>query len=586
MNGPLVIDVSKLSLLHKAASSAPMREETARLRQVQAVAEEPVDPSIDHRYLTAKGLRDRQGLLDAQRRGLHAVEQFGALVGLIKCGGGKALLSYLVPHAFQIHGIRIKRPLLLLPANLRETQQVEYSARLPHFRVCRDLHLMSYEELSNPRSAYTMKQLAPDLIIADEAHKLADPKSTRTMRLARYLKRNPGTRFVPMSGTLTGRAIQEYAHLLAWALGDRSPLPLKWTELQAWGVVLNARRPGSPPPKKQAFERFCFGIGGPLVATQDDARRLYRERLRSTPGIVSTEDAGSGATLLVRAVPTMLPDVVLDALDTLDELWRRPDGEELPGPLDVARCREQLRQGFFYRWAWPDGIADEDWLEARSDWHRAIRAIVRLGREGIDSPKLVRDALLDGSLEQWVSTTRTFPHALVDELYRAWEAWQPESLKPEPPTEAIWLSEFMIDDVCRWSLDALHAKRRALIWYSTNELAEVLQANGVPVCWPGAEPDEALPVVAVSIASHGTGKNLQAWSANLVTGWPPSGRRIEQLIARTDRHGQQADEILIEFFDHDVDRFHDCVSDARYIADTTGNAQRILFATLLGDLRR
>jgi hypothetical protein len=49
-----------------------------------------------------------------------------------------------------------------------------------------------------------------------------------------------------------------------------------------------------------------------------------------------------------------------------------------------------------------------------------------------------------------------------------------------------------------------------------------------------------------SIASNAEGRNLQGWSNNLITSCPPNGSQIEQLLGRTHRDGQEADEVNVE----------------------------------------
>ncbi len=93
--------------------------------------------------------------------------------------------------------------------------------------------------------------------------------------------------------------------------------------------------------------------------------------------------------------------------------------------------------------------------------------------------------------------------------------------------------------------------------------------------------DASGPIIA-SIASHGTGKNLQhQWSDNLVTAVPASGLTWEQMLGRTHRQGQKADEVTCHLYLHTdgvIDSWHRALGDAAYLQDTLGTPQKLLNA--------
>jgi len=81
--------------------------------------------------------------------------------------------------------------------------------------------------------------------------------------------------------------------------------------------------------------------------------------------------------------------------------------------------------------------------------------------------------------------------------------------------------------------------------------------------------------------AHGTGKNLQKWSENLLTYFPSNGSILEQLIGRTHRPGQEADEVNVMYFNQhrSVNKQIDkALEISRYIQDTQGNRMKILSA--------
>jgi hypothetical protein len=92
------------------------------------------------------------------------------------------------------------------------------------------------------------------------------------------------------------------------------------------------------------------------------------------------------------------------------------------------------------------------------------------------------------------------------------------------------------------------------------------------------------PAIIASIAAHSEGKNLERYSRNLVVAPMTSGKAWEQLLARTHRHGQQADEVVCEVFLHIPelrDSFEQARSDARYLEDTYGNRQKLNYADIV-----
>ena len=83
--------------------------------------------------------------------------------------------------------------------------------------------------------------------------------------------------------------------------------------------------------------------------------------------------------------------------------------------------------------------------------------------------------------------------------------------------------------------------------------------------------------------SHGKGHNLQRYTRNLMVAMPGAGDLWEQLIARTHRFGQTADEINVEMYVHCrelFEAFENARSDARYIEDSTGQVQKLNLATI------
>jgi hypothetical protein len=316
-------------------------------------------------------------------------------------------------------------------------------------------------------------------------------------------------------------------------------------------------------------------------------RSGFRRRLVETPGVVATEEGALGTSLVIHALKPLVPTLVTDALVKLRTRWEIA-GEELTNALDVSRVGRQLSSGFFYKWVWPmeirpDGSPDVEWLTARAAWHKEIREIIKLSRKGLDSPFLVTKAVLDG---KYRSEAYAEWHA-VKERYAAY----PNGL---PPRESVWISEFLVDYTISWIEKHATKTEPVIIWCGWTELAEKVAAKGGYPHFGGganASRDIALvnakktPVIVASIKAHGTGKNLQAFCQNLILNLPSGGADVEQLLARTHRPGQEADEVSAYVLLHTLemeDALRTALEDATRTESTTGQKQKLNYARRVG----
>jgi len=124
---------------------------------------------------------------------------------------------------------------------------------------------------------------------------------------------------------------------------------------------------------------------------QEVVRGAFRRRLVETPGVVATEESAIGTSLVIQAQRPIVPAEVQVKIRDVRNRWEI-DGEELVDALSVARIARQLAAGFYYRWEWPGGVKDEEWLSARREWNREVREILKLSRKGLDSPMLIANA--------------------------------------------------------------------------------------------------------------------------------------------------------------------------------------------------
>lgn len=531
-----------------------------------------ISPTVDVeavslRYLTPAGLAAGVRLRPAQARALEALRLYRGLLGPIGTGHGKSLITLLAPVAFGA-----KRPLLLIPANMRVPLTNERQKFSEHWRLAENLTVLSYSMLSVESGANALENLAPDLIIADEAHNLRHLTSARSKRLIRYFQAHPETRFAALSGTLTARSVKDYAHLAELALREGSPLPLERFDLEGWSRILDSDQEPQGPTDYLLYQALLPEWRNLNAERRAVARKRFSERLNVTPGVVATSDASVGASLLFEEIDVPPCDITRGALKELEKTWTRPDGEELPDAMSTARVGKQLSIGFYYKWAWPGGQPDLDWLTARNRWAAWVRFILLQGRADLDSPLRVRKALEAGRL--------------VDPRGRALlEAWAAQEHKPEPDVEPVWLSDVVIRRAVQWAVQRLEDGVGGIVWYHERAVGERLAAYGLPLYDAGRDApvawDEA-PVFAASITAHGTGKNLQPWAHNLILSWPASGSTAEQLISRTHRAGQKADEVYIDYIAHTrylKFALFQSQRDARYIEASLNTPQRICYGS-------
>lgn len=545
-------------------------------RLIELPIEEPMDGEASARAYTALYSRTPHAptmtLRPIQGQMLAEAKRAGGLVAMAACGEGKTLTSLLLPSV-----LGAQRPLILLPAAMRaqyEGDRVTYGS---HWHLV-DMPCMSYEGLSSPSQVTRLRELAPDLIICDEAHHLKNLASARVKRLEAYLL-SSGALFCALSGTLVSRSVREYGHLLNYALGVWSPLPRTNDLIDVWAQVIEE---GTATPKQRAVHDAS------AWRFDTDPSEALHKRLRSSRGVVITKSQEVGASLVIErrdyrhsaklrdSIARLLEsqDVVsatshvldVDALDSVlasRDLWTPKDAV-------FSRVWGQLAMGFVYVWDWGERAPDTEWVEARRAWSSAL--LWGMERCGYDSEALLRRAVEAGEVRH---------KRLVDAL----TTWREVEGRPPPFTREIWVDDSWITDVVSW---AQSRQEPPIIWCNAGAVARKLaEMTQWPVYGGGKEASERLEAAKhtahpciMSIASHGTGKNLQAWGDQIVAHPLAHPARWEQMLARTHRPGQQRDEVKCTVYRHGMfgRAYRRAVDNASYVLETTGQKQRLTYA--------
>ncbi len=518
-------------------------------------------------------------LRPVQALALHDAGTEGGLFGPIGVGEGKTLVTLLLPIV-----LGAKRPLLLLPAGLIEKTRREWLGPAAagkivlgkHWRIPTSLRIFSYDMLGRVQSADELETYQPDAIICDECHKLKNRRAAVTRRVAKYMYARPQTKFCGLSGTVMNKSLTDFAHILLWALKDRAPVPINREEIDEWAEALDEPRGGGwefDGRAPGALLELCEPKERSAPSLRQAARLGFRRRMTETPGVVATVGEGEhvDCSIYVRGiVHKVSPATEANFLhlrgDGTDRHpgWQTPDDWELMSGVDVWRHAQELALGLHYAW---DPRPPKDWMGARKEWSKFVRGVIANGRT-YDSELHVANACdagdLDGSaLERWRRVRPTFT----------------------PNVVAVWHDDSALEACRAW------AKKPGLVWTEHDLFARRLsEVSDLPYFGAGGLDEagryieDSLPGTSAiaSIDANREGKNLQGlWSRNLLVCPPPSAAWQEQLIARTHRPGQKADEVIIDVLlgcRENFDAMQRALQGARAIQDTTGKVQKLLLS--------
>lgn len=502
-------------------------------------------------------------LRPVQAQALFEAHDYQGLFGPIRVSGGKTLISLLAPIVLEA-----QRPMLIVPAALIEKTRTEARKLAQHWKLPTFLHIVSYQALGRVSGADTLEKLNPDLIVCDEAHKLKNKRAAVTKRVARFLHNRPDVKFIALTGTISKRSLHDFAHLLAWTLKLRTPLPRHYHELEAWTLAIDERPNAIVPP---------LHPGAILkLATEEDtgeptqrARTAVRRRINDTPGVVTASGEGCNVSLRVQGHVVPTTESTAKAFDTLRGKWETPDGWPLSDGFAIWRHARELALGFFYKWS---PRPPDEWLEARKKWSAFCRKVLKDNRRNLDSEMQVALACVE------------HPEWYGDEEYKAWVAIR-NSFKPR--TVAVPFDDSVLAYCAHWA-----SKHGGLIWCEhidfSNRLSEMtglpyFAGEGLDAAGNSIEDFDG-PCAILSIEANREGRNLQRFSRNLVVSPPQQGDRWQQLLARTHRDGQESDEVIcdvvISCVEH-VDAMRIARSDAQYQEDITGDHQKLLLADVV-----
>lgn len=484
-------------------------------------------------------------LRQEQANALQALKDTGGLFAPMRVGSGKTLVTLLAPTLMQS-----QRPVLIVPASLREKTKREFKTYFKDWHV-RLPEIISYEALGRVQYEHKLQELKPDLIILDEAHRARNFTAACTRRIHRYITQEAPV-VLALSGTLMTTSLMDYHHLSLWTLGDKSPMPMPRGMAERWSYELDDSVP------------FFNQTQAPVDLSS--IPNGFHEHFRTRDGVVPTQGIDCPAGITIEPWVTDLPDALRDVIKDVELTNMRPDGEMLD-EYDLPDCLCQLAMGFYYRW---DPEPPEWWLVPRRAYNAYVRAVLDEHIDGFDSPLMVVNAL-DNPAAVIQPPEADRGRALL-------KVWRSVQDKFEPNTVPVWLTDEVLRRV------ATKTQPGTLIWIKHQAAGHMLEQLGVPYYGAGTHPEDAKPgsTIALSIPAHSTGKNLQAWSSNLVLHPPANADLWEQLIGRTHRAGQKADEVDVKYLS--VVDYHTRVmkrvrNEARKLSEASGFPYKLEMAT-------
>ena len=411
--------------------------------------------------------------------------------------------------------------------------------------------------------------------VVHNCHMLKNRRAGRTRRVMRFMREYPETRFVGVSGTVMKGSLQDFAHLLRWALKGASPIPLTDEEVKAWADAIDEKV--NPLGRRRPGALLNLGPSSPAADGVTRARRVFQSRLLETKGVVaSSRTDGVTCSLRVSAleyqpapiteqhVGNMLHGLQENGVYTILP-WTTPDGWTFSQAIELRMYLRQLALGFHSVW---DPRPPSEWISARRGWAVFVRETLANSRT-LDTELQVANAVDVGRFGEQ-----------AQEILGAWRVAR-DTFKIQP--KDVWHDDSALQACVRWM-----EHEKGIVWcehrFFARRLAQIsghtyYGANGMTDGGQSITDVKAGKAIIASVQANGTGRNLQMFSSNLITSCPPGAQTAEQLIGRTHRDGQEADtvtvDILIGCREH-YDSFQRALDGARAAADTLGHMQKLL----------
>ena len=511
-------------------------------------------------------LDPRESLRPWQGQILHEAIMVGGVYAGAPVGLGKTLLGRLA--GVVLDG---KRVALIIPGGLRpDTQAMHRQYYGKWVPVPGGITIVSVDELARLENEDYLERMQFDTLIIDEADALKNPRSAAVKRIGRYVGK-----YLPnvcaWTGTPGRKSITDFAHILVWCLKDKAPVPLKRSEVEFWGLAIDEvsgyRAKARPHPG--ALERLG---GGTEI---DGVREAFQRRLHETPGVVIVDGDSCDQPLNVRQIVAPPSTKLEQHFKVFRTEHVTPDGWALSDSLSVYRHAGELGTEMYLRWNPRPPLW---WSGPRKNFCSFVRAEVDADR---------------GDTE--LAVIRANPHEEVV------EAWLDVRDKFTPNSEPVWIGDGVLRMCAEWFAAAPRTADvgGSVVWCWTVAFGEALEvmtgfryygAGGYDrfgahlselPCYGRA--DREAPPIILSGQANLRGRNLQAWTRNLIVTPPRSAKYLEQMFGRTHRQGQTRPvtvDVLMTSGDT-FDGFESSLAEARFGKAVFGITQKLLRAGIV-----
>ena len=544
------------------------------------------NPELPRRiaYLTSvlKTPRGAQTLRPAQAAALWELYEVGGLFAPMRVGSGKTLITLLAATLLQA-----RSPLIVVPASLREKTYADAREYAKDWRIA-PFNLLTYEEIQQKKGGVRLINLAPDLWMFDEVQYIKDRKAKRTRKIRKaidFWRHRQRIIVGGLSGSIAGRAFGEFWHVIKWCLGTGTPLPLELRSFLGWSYALDEKisdfarlDPGplcelSPGAYEDALARKARRGQHAQPTCLEVARSAWGLRFVSCPGVISTGEDVPSNGLIIELERVPAPQPVAAAITELRRDWATPDGQEFEFAFQIWAKERELARGGWWRW---DPLPPLSWILPRRAVAKFIRETTGPTRARFDSRAEVEAAIDSGALKD-------------GGLLAAWRAVEPTF---EPNSVWSWLaagSHVLIERAVAW----LRANpQRGIVWVQNTAVGNaVATLAAVPYYHEeacdahGRHIRDARSSCVASIKSCGAGQNLQWFSHNYLLEAPTKGDVFEQLLGRTHRDGQEADDVhvLIPLMTvGDAKGLEQAIKDSERAENTEQQPKKLCYATWIG----
>ncbi len=316
--------------------------------------------------------------------------QGGGLCAPLKVAAGKTLVAFLCAKDAWRRGVT--RILLLVPPDLygkARVRDVPFARHVIDFKTpvhgvgglapaqrlgllrqgWRGLFIYPYSLLQKEQADEEMALLRPEVVICDEVHALKNIKgAVQTRRFLRMMEAFK-PKFACMSGTMAKKSLKDYAHLIRFALGERSPLPRQQADVEFWASVLDEVGQAWKQDQQEVdmgslepLRTWALGecrkgrftadeVGGPLTPDSQGYRRAFRLRRNTAPGVVASSEDSLGVSLTLKNLPVETLLTEQQVTDFEDDLEKRFTGEEMFVPSEAFKNETPFKKMLGLLWA-------------------------------------------------------------------------------------------------------------------------------------------------------------------------------------------------------------------------------------------